>query len=692
MDLSRMKAIKRIDVRNKVVVIEPGVTYSELEPALAKEGLRICRPLLPRANKSVIASLLERQPTLIPRFNYSLPEPLRDCGVVWGTGELAFTGEAGLGPLVAGRAVAERGGADGPEGPMATDLMRLLTGAQGSMGIVIWASVKCELMPGVHKYVFVPGEKLEDLIDFCYKLERLPRWATKSCPAQRRATGDDARTAARRCAGTEAGPAAWVVVVGLAGAAYYPQERVEVQEKELRRLAQEFGVKMLSCRAGHHQRRSRGHGGGLLRRALLEAEAQGRLPGHLLPHHAGQDAPVRRDGVLGGGGGAISGCQTSASTSSRSTTGCRSTWSSVCPTTRPNAKEVAKVKEVYTKASEELIAQGAYFSRPYGAWADLVYSRDATATRVLRTVKADRRSQERVESREAVLLGERDKETRDGIRRSSRGRDAVHPLRLLQMDSVRPGEELAVFQGLPQHRVRQVSFLFGRRPIGDGAVVDGRPVHGHREGEGLGLHVHHVRPVRRELQDLPLRHGAAGGHARDARHAGGGRSRTAAAGAGDGGAAQGIQHARPAQGAARRLGRRAEGEGSDQGEGGVSSFTPAAAIPSTASWATWRGRRCKILQKAGVDFGIMGKQESCCGGRAYDMGYRKDFHTRADVNLKAWKKAGVKTVITPCSDCYFTFKRLYTAEAGSTIKVVHMVEFVDQLIKAGQLKFTKPVP
>lgn len=52
-----------------------------------------------------------------------------------------------------------------------------------------------------------------------------------------------------------------------------------------------------------------------------------------------------------------------------------------------NCEEAAKVKEVYAKASEALIVQGAYFSRPYGAWADMVYSRDATATRVLRTVK-----------------------------------------------------------------------------------------------------------------------------------------------------------------------------------------------------------------------------------------------------------------------------------------------------------------
>ena len=52
-----------------------------------------------------------------------------------------------------------------------------------------------------------------------------------------------------------------------------------------------------------------------------------------------------------------------------------------------NAKDVERAKQVYIKASQELIAQGAYFSRPYGEWADLVYSRDATATRVLRTVK-----------------------------------------------------------------------------------------------------------------------------------------------------------------------------------------------------------------------------------------------------------------------------------------------------------------
>jgi FAD/FMN-containing dehydrogenase len=55
-DLSRMKAIKRIDRRNRIALIEPGVTYSELEPALAEQGLRITRPLMPRTNKSASTS------------------------------------------------------------------------------------------------------------------------------------------------------------------------------------------------------------------------------------------------------------------------------------------------------------------------------------------------------------------------------------------------------------------------------------------------------------------------------------------------------------------------------------------------------------------------------------------------------------------------------------------------------------
>ncbi len=97
-----------------------------------------------------------------------------------------------------------------------------------------------------------------------------------------------------------------------------------------------------------------------------------------------------------------------------------------------------------------------------------------------------------------------------------------------------------------------------------------------------------------------------------------------------------------------------------------------------------------ILKKAGIDFGILGANENCCGGRAYHMGYRNDYQQGYDQNLAAWKKAGVQTVITPCADCYHTFKRLY-AQSGSDIKVLHMVEYVSDLIKEGKLQLTRPV-
>lgn len=99
-----------------------------------------------------------------------------------------------------------------------------------------------------------------------------------------------------------------------------------------------------------------------------------------------------------------------------------------------------------------------------------------------------------------------------------------------------------------------------------------------------------------------------------------------------------------------------------------------------------------LLKNAGVDVGIMGSEEGCCGGRAHQMGYREEFAKCAESNIEAWTKAGVKKIITSCADCYHAFKRLYPSKVGSGFEVLHMVEYLDQLIKEGKLKFTKSVP
>ena len=84
-----------------------------------------------------------------------------------------------------------------------------------------------------------------------------------------------------------------------------------------------------------------------------------------------------------------------------------------------------------------------------------------------------------------------------------------------------------------------------------------------------------------------------------------------------------------------------------------------------------------LLKNAGVDIGIMGADESCCGGRVFNMGYKGEFTKFAENNLEAWKTAGVKTIVTSCSDCYHAFKRLYPEYLGSKFEVVHTVEYLD---------------
>lgn len=160
-DLGRMKRIIRMDRRNRMALIEPGVTFSELQPELAKEGLRLSTPLLPRANKSVIGSLLERQPTLVARYQWVILEPLRCLEVIWGNGDRLRTGEAGeYGPLETqwklGLAQVN------PMGPANIDYWRIVSAAQGSMGVAIWASIRCEILPQLHKLLFIAANRLDD--------------------------------------------------------------------------------------------------------------------------------------------------------------------------------------------------------------------------------------------------------------------------------------------------------------------------------------------------------------------------------------------------------------------------------------------------------------------------------------------------------------------------------------------------
>ncbi len=93
-----------------------------------------------------------------------------------------------------------------------------------------------------------------------------------------------------------------------------------------------------------------------------------------------------------------------------------------------------------------------------------------------------------------------------------------------------------------------------------------------------------------------------------------------------------------------------------------------------------------ILKNAGMDVAIAGKDEACCGGRAYELGYTAEFAAFAPSHVEILQKAGIKTIVTSCSDCYHAFKVLYDKIGlNSGIAVYHITEFLSQLITQGNL-------
>jgi Fe-S oxidoreductase len=109
-------------------------------------------------------------------------------------------------------------------------------------------------------------------------------------------------------------------------------------------------------------------------------------------------------------------------------------------------------------------------------------------------------------------------------------------------------------------------------------------------------------------------------------------------------------------------------------------------------WPTARAG-LTLLQKAGVDIGIMGMDEACCGGRAYELGYAGELTKFAEHQMEAYRAAGVKTLVTPCSDCYACFKVLYDKIGKKLdLEIYHITEYVSKLVEEGKIKLTRKVP
>ncbi len=95
-----------------------------------------------------------------------------------------------------------------------------------------------------------------------------------------------------------------------------------------------------------------------------------------------------------------------------------------------------------------------------------------------------------------------------------------------------------------------------------------------------------------------------------------------------------------------------------------------------------------ILNKAGIDFGILGTKENCCGESIRKTGDEELFKRLAKENIKTFIDNGVKKVLVSSPHCYHTFKNEYP-EFRVNFEVVHISQYLSELIDGGRLELNK---
>jgi FAD/FMN-containing dehydrogenase len=383
-DLSKMNQVIRLDKFNRVMMVQPGVTYDDILPQLSKEGLRLAMPLSPRPSKSVVGSVLEREPTTMPRYHWDAADPLCCAEVIFGSGELFRTGEA-AGPGGPEAQWAIGGAQKFPLGPHQIDYHRLIQGSQGTMGIVTWASIKCEIKPSIQKLFFVGAKSPDKLFDFTYgiiKQTLSDETLILNSTALAYLIGENSEEINHL---RQTLPP-WILIFCIAGLERRPEERVAYMTEDMMGIAQKIGITPLSSLPSLKPE--------LLLNALSSVSPE---PYWKLKYKGGcqdifflttlnrstryinlmyrkaeehmyssADVGVYLQPIVQG-------------------TSCHVEF--ILPYNPDDQVEMTQIQNLFDDASMSLIQEQAFFSRPYGTWAEPVYSRNTDVVMALKKIK-----------------------------------------------------------------------------------------------------------------------------------------------------------------------------------------------------------------------------------------------------------------------------------------------------------------
>lgn len=384
-DLSSWKKIPWINRRNRVYMIEPGVTYGELLQALELHGMTVPMPLSPRSGKSVIASAMDREPTTWPNRQWDAGDPVASTEFIFGNGEVFRTGAAGgPGTLEQQRAV---GGAQKcSAGPSQTDFHRVVQGSQGTMGVVTWITMRAELKPSIERPFLLGADSISKLIPFVYDVQR-PWLGEQSFILDRTAAAMLISARSGESFDTVRGSLSqYICLQNIAGFERMPKERVEYQEKDIESIARRNSLSV-NASLGRISAKD------LLAAATHpcgEVDWRHRLRGHCLsvfflatldrvPEFVGIFTDLAKSKDLGE---ECIGCYIQPVVQNHA---CHVEFMAAFDPGAPS--EVALIRDLEREAILRLGGAGAFFSRPYGSAAEIVFGQNPLNHELLKKVK-----------------------------------------------------------------------------------------------------------------------------------------------------------------------------------------------------------------------------------------------------------------------------------------------------------------
>jgi len=389
-DMSKMKKISNLDKDNWHVQIEPGVTFEELQDFLEKEGFRAMIPFGTPAKRSALSSYLERDPVLAAANFETGNTLMMDTEVVLASGEIFRTGNWASG-----------GDPGSPAGPIRNRIYRMFTGAQGTMGIMTKMVVQVEPLQKKRRIFFIPFDSLSEAVEpirriqrkeignECLLLNKFNLAAILTDSWNRPDSFPVKAVATEEFEEIQKILPTYTMIICLNGHPRRPEEKIAYESEALKEICDDMNLELLESLpnvpgAENIMLKEINRPFKILKKFNYKGSVQNLcfkaplnkitdLEEKLNTLAMNNNYPVADIGVY--------------LLPMERARAIHCEFDLHCNTA--DAKERKDVESLWLKASSELINNGAYFDRPYGPWADMMYSRAANYTIMLRKLKKE---------------------------------------------------------------------------------------------------------------------------------------------------------------------------------------------------------------------------------------------------------------------------------------------------------------